>query len=175
MDNIDAETIAAQCGHTTECVDLAAESLEGAGFPDPQDALRHATQALDEGDCTCYCPDDVRAAGFMQGTDQALAREAELPSLAARMGTQYLGGTTMTRATGNIKSGTVVEVFQPGDRSGQYAVVTDKPTDLFWDGKDRIMVWVRYDNGCIAPVDEYHVREITGDQIIAKLNAAKAA
>jgi hypothetical protein len=55
MNNVDIEALAAQSGHTVECLDLAAESLEGAGFPDMQDALRQAPTALAEGDCTCRC------------------------------------------------------------------------------------------------------------------------
>lgn len=55
MENVDIEALAVSSGHTVECLDLAAESLEGAGFPDMQDALRCAPEALAEGDCTCHC------------------------------------------------------------------------------------------------------------------------
>lgn len=54
-ENVDIRDLAQQSGHTVECIDLAAESLEGAGYPDMQDALRKAPEALAEGDCTCYC------------------------------------------------------------------------------------------------------------------------
>lgn len=55
MGNVDIEALAASNGHTVECLDLAAESLEGAGFPDMQEAIRRAPEALAEGDCTCHC------------------------------------------------------------------------------------------------------------------------
>ncbi len=73
--------------------------------------------------------------------------------------------------TTTIKAGSIVEVVESGRSKGQFAVVVEKPADAYFDHDVEPRVWVRYDNGCVAPVREHWVYEFTADELAAKLNA----
>lgn len=68
--------LAARIGHEEFCVQLAHETLQGAGYPEWDAAKARVEQALDEGDVTCYCGADEHSIGFLQGSDAAARREA---------------------------------------------------------------------------------------------------
>jgi hypothetical protein len=70
-----------------------------------------------------------------------------------------------------IPAGTVVEVTDRQSNTFQYAAVVDQPADWDAPNDDEDWVWVRYGNGCTGPKREYHVRALTADQVVARLNA----
>jgi len=70
-----------------------------------------------------------------------------------------------------LKPGTIVEVLEPGQPKGQFAVVirpTADQADAFAHLDDR--VWVRYDNGSEVPVRGYWIHTFTTEQVLLKLN-----
>lgn len=69
----------------------------------------------------------------------------------------------------DIPTGTVVEVTDRGGNNFQYAVIVDQPEGRV-SLNDDTFVWVRYENGSVVPIDEYYIRALTNDQIVARLN-----
>ena len=66
--------------------------------------------------------------------------------------------------------GTIVEVLETGQAKGQFAVVVEPDADQGFGLEHGERVWVRYDNGCVAPVREHWVHTPTIQQVLSILN-----
>lgn len=69
-----------------------------------------------------------------------------------------------------VANATVVEVTDRGTDTPQYATRTKRPVGASEPDDAEVYVWVRYDNGCVVPIREYHVRVLTAEQVSARLN-----